>query len=125
MTESLEIQNSLNIPQEELSRQAVDSLRGYIYQIYQSINVWISINEEETLLLEVAEDYAVLAQNVFTCTQVKDTGASGSITLRSDGIISTIKSLFRYQRDNPGKSVRINYLTTSTIGKEKKNIFSE
>ncbi|MEQ8173186.1 MAG: hypothetical protein ABRQ38_30150 [Candidatus Eremiobacterota bacterium] len=60
------MKNNLNIPPEELGRQAVDSLRGYIYQIYQSINAWLKIKDDEELLLEVAEDYAVLAKNALT-----------------------------------------------------------
>lgn len=66
MTEDYVVKNNLNIPPEELGRQAVDSLRGYIYQIYQSINAWLKIKDDEELLLEVAEDYAVLAKNALT-----------------------------------------------------------
>ena len=123
MAEDYEVQNTLNIPAEELGRQAVDSLRGYIYQIYQSINAWLRIKEEETLLLEVAEDYAVLAKHSLTSTQVRDTRASGSITLRSNGIIETITSLRRYQKLNHDKSIHINYLTTSNIGRERQLSF--
>lgn len=123
MDEDYDVQNNLNIPTEELGRQAVDSLRGYIYQIYQSINAWLRIKEEETLLLEVAEDYAVLAKHSLTSTQVRDTRASGSITLRSNGIIATITSLRRYQKVNPDKSIHINYLTTSNIGRERQLSF--
>lgn len=123
MAEDYKLQNSLNIPPEELSRQAVDSLRGYIYQIYQSINAWLRIKDEDILLLEVAEDYAVLAKHSLTSTQVKDTRASGSITLRSNGVIKTITSLRRYQKVNPDKSIHINYLTTSNIGRERQLSF--
>lgn len=125
MAEDYEVRKNLNIPTEELGRQAVDSLRGYIYQIYESINAWLRIKEEETLLLEVAEDYAVLAKHSLTSTQVRDTKASGSITLRSNGIINTITSLFRYQKVNPDKLVQINYLTTSNIGRERRLSFPD
>ena len=118
-------QNSLNIPDEEIGRQAIDSLRGYIYQIYQSIYAWLNIKEEEVLLLEVAEDFAIIAEHSLTGTQVKDTKASGSITLRSEGIINTITSFFRFQEANPEKKVKMNYLTTSDIGKEQNMSFPD
>ena len=123
MPKSFESQNILNIPPEESGRQAVDSLRGYIYQIYQSINAWLGIKEDETLLLEVAEDYAVLAKGILNSTQVKDTKKSGSITLRSDGVKKTITSLWEFQKANSDKLVHINYLTTSIIGREKQLSF--
>ena len=74
-----------HLPAEQVGRQAVNALRGYIYQIYQSLAAWLDLAEDETLLLEVAEDYAVVAARAFTATQVKDTASSGSITLRSNG----------------------------------------
>lgn len=41
------------------SRQAVESLRGYVYQIYASALAWTSLQEDALLHLEVAEDYSV------------------------------------------------------------------
>jgi hypothetical protein len=37
-------------------RQAVHTLRGYAYQIWQSLGTWISLSEEDVLYLEGAED---------------------------------------------------------------------
>lgn len=70
----------LNVPPEERGRQAANALRGYIYQIYQSLLAWIDLSPSETLYLEVAEDYAVVARDALTAVQVKDTASSGSIT---------------------------------------------
>jgi len=44
----------LQIPDDEIGRQAVDSLCGYVYQIYQTLNAWLILKENEILLLEVA-----------------------------------------------------------------------
>ena len=113
-----EIRN-LQIPDDEIGRQAVNSLRGYVYQIYQTLNAWLTLKEDEVLLLEVAEDFAVIAKNALKATQVKDTAGSGSVTLKTESVSKTIKSLWEFQQANPDRNVYITYLTTSKIGKEK------
>ncbi|MBA7471440.1 hypothetical protein ES707_06746 [subsurface metagenome] len=123
MSKNLEALEKLQIPGEQIGRQAVDSLRGYVYQIYQSLASWIGIEEDEVLLLEVAEDFAVLAEGALTATQVKDTGAS--VTLRTKSVSDTIKALWDFQDANTNKSVYLNYLTTAKIGKEKKLTFPD
>lgn len=117
MSKNIEAFEKLQIPDDQFGRQAVDSLRGYVYQIYQSLASWIGIKEDEVLLLEVAEDFAVLAEGALTATQVKDTGAS--VTLRTKSISDTIKAFWDFQEANPDKNVYLNYLTTSNIGKER------
>ncbi len=115
--------DKLQIPDEQIGRQAVDSLRGYVYQIYQSLASWITLREGEVLLLEVAEDFAVLAKGALTATQVKDAG--GSVTLRTESVVATIKALWDFQGANPDKIVYLNYLATGNIGKEKKLTFPD
>jgi hypothetical protein len=41
------------------AREAIDALKGYVYQIYQSALAWIELGPEEFLFLEVAEDYEI------------------------------------------------------------------
>ena len=110
--------NALQIPAQERARQAVSSLRGYAYQIYQSLSAWLLLGEDETLLLEVAEDYAVLARDALSAVQVKDTAASRTVTLKSASIRDALNSFWNFQSSNPKKSVKFRYLTTSAIGKE-------
>ena len=109
----------LRIPPEEIGRQAVNSLRGYIYQVYQSLAAWLSLSEDETLLLEVAEDYAVLARSTFTAVQIKDTAETRSVTLKSAAISKAIQAFWNFHTANPDRHVRFHYLTKSAIGKEK------
>ena len=110
---------NLQIPDDESGRQAVNSLRGYVYQIYQTLNVWLTLKADEILLLEVAEDFAVIAKNTLIATQVKDTAGSSSVTLKTESVSKTIKSFWEFQQANPERNVYIAYLTTSKIGKEK------
>ena len=85
--------HGLKVPSEELARQAVDALRGYAYQIYQSLFAWIALEPTQELHLEVAEDYAVLAERACSVVQVKD-APSSSVTLNSLSIRKAIQSLW-------------------------------
>ena len=115
------------LPENEGKRQAIDPLRGYAYQIHQTASAWIDLSDNEELYLEIAEDYAkILKTNdgVFSAleaTQIKDTSESGSVTLNSNDVLNAIKKLFDLIRLNPNKNIKINFLTTSPIGKEKDN----
>lgn len=109
---------SENTPVGDTAREAIDSLRGYVYQIYQSALAWTELNEEELLFLEVAEDYAVVAQDALQAVQVKET--TRRVTINSDDIIASIDSFVELQASNPGVNVTLRHLTTSIIGKEKK-----
>ena len=112
----------LNVPSEEKARQAVDALRGYAYQIYQSLLAWIALEPPQELHLEVAEDYAVLAERACSVVQVKDTPSS-SVTLNSPSIRKAIQSLWNLQVENPNLDLRFRFLTTALIGKEQKVTF--
>ena len=118
MAKSFEELESLQTPGNQKKRQAVDSLRGYAYQFYQTLIAWITLKENEILLLEVAEDFAVVARDALKATQVKDTAGSGSVTLKTKSVADTIKALWDFQQVNPDRNVYITYLTTSKIGKE-------
>ena len=114
MTESM---TNVPIPKGDSAREAIDSLRGYVYQIYQSALAWIELKPDEFLFLEVAEDYAVVACNSLIGVQVKET--SHSVTINSDDIIASINSFVNLQQKNPELQVELRHLTTSIIGKEK------
>ncbi|MDD5274001.1 MAG: hypothetical protein PHU14_14950, partial [Methylovulum sp.] len=105
------------IPKGDKAREAIDALKGYVYQIYQSALAWIELGTEEFLFLEVAEDYAVVAANVLNAVQVKET--AHSVTINSDDIVASIDSFIDLQLNNPTLQVRLRHLTTSRIGKEK------
>ncbi len=115
------------VPEEDIARQAIAPLRGYVYQLHRSAAAWISLKSEDLLHLEVAEDYSEILREpgrldeILEATQVKDTRESGAVNLNSADVIAAIESLFRLQASNVGREVRLNFLTTSEIGKERKN----
>lgn len=114
------------LAEEDVSRQAVASLRGYVYQLHQSAAAWINLGPDDVLYLEVAEDFAELLRepnqldDILKATQVKDTRDSGSVTLNSEDVIAAIESLFRLRTSNHGREVQLTFLTTSEIGQERK-----
>lgn len=105
------------IPRGNEAREAIDALKGYVYQIYQSALAWIELKPEEFLFLEVAEDYAVVAADALNAVQIKET--AHSVTINSKDIIASIESFVELQLKNPELQVRLRHLTTSKIGKEK------
>ncbi len=109
--------NKISVPKGNLAREAIDSLRGYVYQIYQSALAWIELEPNEFLFLEVAEDYSVVAKDSLRGVQVKET--SHSVTINSEDIIASIDSFVDLRQKNPKLHVELRHLTTSIIGKEK------
>jgi hypothetical protein len=104
-------------PSGDPAREAIASLRGYVYQIYQSALAWTEIKDDEFLYLEVAEDFAVAATNALKAVQVKETDSR--VTINSGDVIASIDSFIELQEKNPSLNVSLRHLTTSVIGKEK------
>ncbi len=102
------------------TKQAINALRGYAYQIYVSAIAWLQLRENQELYLEVAEDYAVAANGALNAVQVKDTAASGSVTLGSSQAAALLDSLIQLKQRNPDRRVSVRLLSTSRIGLEKR-----
>jgi hypothetical protein len=105
-------------PAGEAERQAIDSLRGYAYQVAASTAAWLDLDDSTHLYLEVAEDYATVAAGVLNAVQVKDTRASARITLNSQSVRDAIANYVKLVALNPGHGVQLRYLTTSVIAAE-------
>lgn len=114
-----------NLPPGEGVRQAIPALRGYAYQLHRSLAAWIALPVGATLHLEVAEDYASLVQDpakreeILRATQIKETRESGAVTLNSADALDAVQHLWALQEENRGRSVYLDFLTTSPIGKER------
>ncbi|WP_298242044.1 hypothetical protein [uncultured Bradyrhizobium sp.] len=104
----------------DTARQAVASLRGYAYQIAVAALAWIDLDASAALYLEVAEDYATVAGDALKAVQVKDTAASGSVTLNTGAVRDAIAAFVDLKSKNPSLDVQLHYLTTSAIGTEQK-----
>lgn len=107
------------IPEAERQRQAVASIRGYVYQIIASAIAWSALAEDEVLLLEVADDFSVVTSEALTLTQVKDVASGPATTLRTTGVVDTINAFWRLRNANRARRVRAVYMTTATFGRER------
>ena len=102
-------------------RQATNQLRGYLYQIWHSVNAWLDLAENEILYLEGAEDFDKVSGDTATAVQVKDTGHN--ITLRSQEVNDAINHYWELRANNPDRRVKFRLLTRSKIGVEQGNPF--
>lgn len=114
-----EPEHNLELPQGDPARQAMASLRGYLYQAVAAALAWTRLEPQGLLLLEVAEDYSTLINQQLTGVQVKDTAASGRITLNSEDVQDAIASFIDLVQRNPGRKVELLFLTTATITTEQ------
>ena len=99
------------------SREAVESLGGYAYQIYESAIAWITLEEQEKLFLEVAEDFATAASGHLKAYQVKN--STRNLTLNSKHAVEAIDSLVLLQTRNPDFQVKLVFHTTAEAGRER------
>src|ERR1700678_1371923 len=97
-------------------RQAIPSIGGILYQIWQSVFSWLKLDGSEVLYLEGAEDFDIVGPNEATAVQVRHT--STPISLGSEKIVRVIGQFWRLRKANPQKRVTLRYLTTSDPGHE-------
>lgn len=107
-------------PAGDVEREAVASLKGYAYQVIVATLAWLDLNEREELYLEVAEDYATVAEQSLNAVQVKDTAGSGAVTLNTTGVRDAITAFVDLFEKNRQRDVSLRYFTTSAIGTELK-----
>ena len=118
------IENQKSRPLEtNTMRQATDSLRGYLYQIWHSVNAWLDLVDGDVLYLEGAEDFDKVSGTTATATQVKDT--QHKITLRSREVKDAISHYWELRTNNPDSSVKFRFLTRSRIGTEQGSPFGK
>jgi hypothetical protein len=108
------------LPAGDVERQAVASLRGYAYQVAAAALAWLDLDDSSKVYLEVAEDYATVAQQSLDAVQVKDTAESGSITLNTEAVRDAINAFVKLVANNKDRRVQLRYFTTSPIGTEQK-----
>lgn len=99
------------------NRDATASIRGYVYQIYQSVLAWMLLGEDDVLILEGAEDFDVHAESSVIATQIKH--EARNVTLRSGAVVDAIQNFWAHQQNNDGFRVALRFLTTADAGCEQ------
>jgi hypothetical protein len=105
-----------NVIQHDAAREASASIRGYVYQIYQSIDAWMDLGPKDEIRLEASEDFDVYASGEVVTTQVKN--LSKNLTLRSPEVQQSIENYLISRNSNPGVSIRFRLLSTAGRGME-------
>jgi hypothetical protein len=108
-----------------LKRQAIKSLGGYVYQLYQTLYAWLSIPDDAVLFIEVAEDFMVALRDCINQVQVKNTAPSTRVTLRNASVLSLIDSHLSLVKENSLLKVQSVYLTTASIASEQSSSFPD
>src|SRR5882762_6842783 len=105
--------------EEDPARDATASIRGYVYQVYQSIWSWMHLRGNEQLFLEGAEDFDIYGPFEAVTTQVKDRATR--VTLRSQDVLAAINHFWNYHRSlqQTGSRARFRFLTTADRGTEQ------
>jgi len=89
------------------SSPASHVLRGYRYQLLQSLDAWMGLRPGEVLWLETEEDFSIVSDTKAIDTQVKSSSAAAGprrISLQSEGVRSTLARF--WARSNEGQDER-------------------
>lgn len=105
----------------ERGRQAIHALRGYVYQIYQTLLAWQKLTSNDLLFVEVSEDYAIVARDAIHSAQIR--AVASSLSLGQQESAKPLNSLWDLRARNPGKRCQLTFLTTQDTCQEKSFAF--
>ncbi len=104
-------------PAGDISREAPDARRGYLYQDYQVALNWLELNGSDVLFVEVAEDYVTASGDTLVATQVKD--VSSPISLANRNVLKALASFVELTQLNAHKKLTYTFVTTAEATLEK------
>lgn len=108
----------------EAKRQAIDSILGYDYQIWRTVEAWMLLNPGDILYIECAEDYDIASDAGVLMAQVKN--SPKAITLNSADVKAAIQNFWTARRRNPNRGkLSLRFLTRGEIGHERDREFGE
>ena len=87
-------------------------------QVVVATLAWLNLPDDGSLILEVAEDYAIIANEALQPVQVKDTARSGAVTLVSESVVRAIESFVSFANRYADRQIEFHFVTTSEIGTE-------
>lgn len=99
-------------------RQAVPSIRGTVYQAWHSIDAWLRLTDDETVIyLEGAEDFDVVAEESAITVQVRNTNQPLSLGVQKS--LRMLEAFWLTTSNEPHRRVDLHYVTTSPIATEQ------
>jgi hypothetical protein len=106
------------------NRDAWSTIRGYTYQVNLSIDSWLDLKTDQSMILEHGEDIDIISRGI-SSGQIDEIALlqakhrQGSLTLRSPEVIEFLINSVAHINNNPGKPIHFRYLTNTSYGKEQ------
>jgi len=104
------------------SGQAWYVLRGYRYQLLQSLDAWIGLRPGEVLWLETEEDFSIVSSAKAVDTQVKSSAAAAGpkrISLQSEGVRSTLARFWARSNEGRGLHHHVAFIAKGRTARER------
>ena len=113
------------------NRDATFSIRGYAYQVDQTILRWLGLARGEHLELEAGEDIDVVVRDLLvdgsaearTLEQVKHREAP--LSLRSPELAEALANFVAHKEANPSINLRFRFLTNALVARERPCPFAD
>lgn len=106
------------------NRDAWFVIRGYVYQVQQTIDRWLALGADEQLELECGEDIDTISKwcdgernEERLLEQIKH--FDGSVTLNSDAVRGVLANFVEHRVANPTTNLRLRFVTTATVARER------
>jgi len=113
------------------NRDAYFVIRGFRYQIDLTIQRWLTLRDDQLLLLEFGEDIDIVSravtgpseETIRELEQIKY--RERNITLRSPDVISSLANAIEHRVTNPGHRIIHRFCTNAQIGVERPSPFED
>ena len=111
-------------------RDAYAAIRGYVYQIDQTVLRWLDLAAGQVLELERGEDIDLVGRLVMPgggdaeerlLEQIKH--REGGVTLRTPAAQEALANFYDHRRHNPGIDLRFCFVTNAAAGREQLSPF--
>jgi hypothetical protein len=106
----------------ERKREAWDKLRGYHYQVWYAVLLWIDLPPDQDVFIECAEDVDRGTDDEIVVGQVKARAAT--ISLNTDAAMEALSNFWKLKELNSDRALRFNYITTGEIVQESARFFT-
>jgi len=107
----------------EARHQASTVLAAFRYQLMQSLAAWLDLAPDETLWLEVSEDFSVAASEGATDIQVKS--SAKPLGLRSKDVTDALERFWQRANTEVGHGARLVFISRGSAAREHGFSFPE
>ncbi|MBP0021660.1 MAG: hypothetical protein J7647_29405 [Cyanobacteria bacterium SBLK] len=109
------------------NRDAWSTIRGYVYQVDQTIKRWLDLQPDQILELERGEDIDIISHSLDNPSEERERileqvkHREQSITLKTPEVIIAIANFLEHFQANPDANLLLRFTTNNKIGKEQKS----